>query len=727
MENRKFIRFFIPILALGFFIFGGGRAFAYGIDTHAFLTSAIFHFYNEHFPKQSIHNDLWNFLIDGARREDDTPRWMNHFYDPVYNRGLTDVFLGTWQKSKEWAQDSKNQNSLVYKAPATIASILTAIQQKKISEISTETNFAWQKAIDYYVAGKQEQAMFTLGHVLHLVEDASVPDHTRNDPHPGDSPYETWTEQFTLARPDQKLAERLISKNPIVRDSLDDYFDAIAKYSNNNFYSKNTIGLQSSYEEPVPDTFELIGEQYYAIKKDESGELYKIFLKKTRRGSLMRPFEFELTLEDALVKSDYWSRLSVKAVQYGAGVIDLFFREAEKAKKEKEEKAKKETGGAGGLFAQVADAVAGLLRVGQGTPSAEQIPGLAEIPRAPFAKGGMSDLSDEADQTDQAGTDGVNSRESPGGSPSEDAGSINAGEVEPLKTAPQESDIPKDSGGGYAHSGRAPENSSSTNTESGNSPAGQANATNTAAGGGSQNNTPAPPQSESATTTTAMPSVAASHAVISEVQIEGVDAGDEFIELYNPTDAVIDVSNWSIQYLSGTASSAASVSKKNFETGAAISARGFFLIARATSTNGTDGYRTTRTPDMTHRSFSLSGAATGATIVLVNDQEKITGADDPNIIDRLAYGTGSGLLPEGSAAPAPASSFERKAVSGSECVSPIGLADLTGPWGEFAGNACDRDDNSRDFVLRAAPNPQNAANLPEPRAAPAAPTNIQIT
>ena len=48
--------------------------------------------------------------------------------------------------------------------------------------------------------GDKEKAMFALGHILHLIEDSSVPDHTRNDPHPNDSPYEKWTSKFILAR-----------------------------------------------------------------------------------------------------------------------------------------------------------------------------------------------------------------------------------------------------------------------------------------------------------------------------------------------------------------------------------------------------------------------------------------------------------------------------------------------------------------------------------------------
>ncbi len=99
MENCKFIKFLIPIFIFGFFTANISSVFAYGIETHAYLTDEIIGFYNKNFSNNEIPDGLSSYLIDGSRREDDIPRWMNHFYDPVYNRGLTDIVLGSWQKS----------------------------------------------------------------------------------------------------------------------------------------------------------------------------------------------------------------------------------------------------------------------------------------------------------------------------------------------------------------------------------------------------------------------------------------------------------------------------------------------------------------------------------------------------------------------------------------------------------------------------------------------------
>src|SRR3990167_10628755 len=335
MENYKYLKFLIPIFILGFFVASFNSVFAYNIETHAFLTNEIIKFYNQNFPNHKITDNLKDYLIDGARREDDPVRWMNHFFDPIYDRGLTNSILGTWQKSKEWARDSKNQNESKYSS--VIATILSSWQSKKIQEYFPTSDFTWQEAIRYWINGDKEMAMFTLGHILHLIEDKTVPDHTRNDPHPGDSPYENWTEKFTLNDPDKDLFQRLKNKKPIISSDLNSYFDELAKYSNNGFYSKDTIGIQSGYNLPEPEFYpKKINGLYFAFTKDVSNDEYLLFLvKKYKDGDdLLSLPSSDISLDDQqrLVLQNYWFAFSTKSVQYGAGVIDLFFQEVEKAK-----------------------------------------------------------------------------------------------------------------------------------------------------------------------------------------------------------------------------------------------------------------------------------------------------------------------------------------------------------------------------------------------------------
>ena len=331
----------ILIILIGATLFSGlfvFRAHAYEIGTHAFLTQEVVGFYNKNFPDRKIAEDLTNYLVDGSRREDNVPRYFHHFYDPVNDRGLADgIYRG--QKSKEWAQNEKLQKGLVYKlTPATVASILTASQIDKIKSVFDKSNFTWQKALDFYARGETEQALFTLGHILHLIEDASVPDHTRNDAHPpfddGGSPYENWTKKFSLENPDKDLVNRLKSKKPILLGNLDVYFNEMATYSNNNFYSRDSI---KNYELPKYDYFNIDDELTFAFKNDSDFGNYRLaqVIKKDKFAyinSADNEVKLSIIDKESSIINDYWSRLSTKSVQYGAGLINLFFQEAEKAK-----------------------------------------------------------------------------------------------------------------------------------------------------------------------------------------------------------------------------------------------------------------------------------------------------------------------------------------------------------------------------------------------------------
>jgi len=65
-----------------------------------------------------------------------------------------------------------------------------------LSEYYYDTNFTYKAAKNLWFQGEKEKAMFALGHILHLIEDSAVPDHTRDDGHIGDSPYELFTKNI---------------------------------------------------------------------------------------------------------------------------------------------------------------------------------------------------------------------------------------------------------------------------------------------------------------------------------------------------------------------------------------------------------------------------------------------------------------------------------------------------------------------------------------------------
>ncbi|MDP3733289.1 MAG: hypothetical protein Q8Q91_01990, partial [Candidatus Daviesbacteria bacterium] len=228
--------------------------------THPALTQEIIKFFNQSFPDKIIDDKDKELVIKGSIDEDNFGRWMRHFYDPVHKKGLN--YLGMeWQSSKDWAKDTLAQ------ATYKIQDIGQKTLYGKVKDIfSSETDYSWDRAVYEYAWGDKNRGLESLGHVLHLLEDAGVPDHTRNDPHPGassflknklggllpntissllenshttnTSPYEVFAEQFDRNSID--VASKIKNRKPVITSSLDESIERMALYSNKNFFSRDT-------------------------------------------------------------------------------------------------------------------------------------------------------------------------------------------------------------------------------------------------------------------------------------------------------------------------------------------------------------------------------------------------------------------------------------------------------------------------------------------------------
>ena len=178
---------------------------------------------------------------------------------------------------------------------------------------------------------------------------------------------------------------------------------------------------------------------------------------------------------------------------------------------------------------------------------------------------------------------------------------------------------------------------------------------------------------------------AADYLLISKILVdnEGSDT-NEFVEIFNPTDAPVSLIGWSLQYLSGGASSFLNMTKKNFIAGKSVAAKGKFLIGMGDFSGSSD----------MRWSQALNNA--GATIFLVHGQTLIGGVSDVRIVDRVAYGTGVWLKPEGEPAGLPpiGQILARKNLNNGVCVLPDGQA------GESVSD-CDTGDNLSDFFATA--------------------------
>ena len=200
----------------------------------------------------------------------------------------------------------------------------------------------WRKALEYFANVNKEEAYKTLGHILHLLEDQSVPDHTRNDTHAhelekltGDygSPYEEYLKNVTR-QTINNIAGDLKKENlvPIINPSVEDYFISLAGYSNQYFFSKDTIN-DPKYQNPKI----IRDDGNFGYGKDENGKefiLAKVWIYKTDKPEILKTFIIEPS-DDNIIEQ-YFSRLSRQAVLHGAGVIDLFRKQAEDAVVNKE-------------------------------------------------------------------------------------------------------------------------------------------------------------------------------------------------------------------------------------------------------------------------------------------------------------------------------------------------------------------------------------------------------
>ncbi len=691
MENRKHVILFIfiPALVAGFFI-SVKNANAYHSDTHSYLTQEAVRFYNQNYADK-FPEALTDYLVDGARREDDAPRWGNHFYDPVYERGLTydasvnPLSIGNWESSKNWAQDSGNQNGLLYKVVPTVASILTAAQTGNLGAITTETDFTWKKAIEYYTKGEWEKAMFALGHVIHLIEDASVPAHTRNDPHANGDSYEDWTSKFTLGAPDEDLKARLGGISPIGLDNLDSYFNGIATYSNNNFYSDRTIGVQSGYGEPTPDYLESCNDYMCGIGSD-GGVEYNLFLKEASSDyNVVKTYSSNISLlikkiGGDVVMSNYWSRLSTKAVQYSAGVIGLFINAAKAATKEAKIQPPQETL-VGSIVTTVSNAAASV-REATLSAAGTLVDMILQNHKSVGSAVTVPDRSQEEITNDVQAPENLNietfknvnappppnvavmSEIEKQAKLAEIAAQLDdiGKQVQAIQAAQDTAQLadeeraPKDTNKGETTTQQATSTAVSTTT-----PAQQNQSVNHVSyvsggsgggGGGTTVNQP----------------VVYPKLLITEVQITSASSThEEFVEIYNPNDTAVSLTDWYAQRKTSSSSSFGTFAPKSLLEGKTITSHGYLLIAHPSSTFAADV-------------FTTHPLTAGNTLAL----------KDPNgdVKDKVGWGNANDC--DGGCAPEPA---------GGESIQRIYA------YGVFQ----DADQNSADFAILACPSPKSSA------------------
>ncbi|MDO8676911.1 MAG: lamin tail domain-containing protein [Candidatus Azambacteria bacterium] len=286
--------------------------------THPDLTREIITFYELSTGKKFT-DEQKQLIVQGSIDEDKAPRWINHFYDPIFERGFQAENVGiSGYLAKSWAQYSSYQTV----NPGNIANLWTS--DGPVVSGSWWGDFSYEAAIKDYSKDKEKESYLALGHILHLIEDMTVPEHTRNDPHPGGSNssfYEDWARKNSSGLT-QDLGKKIFNQGnkPIIYTDVESYFNNLAIYTNAHFFSPRTVNSKL-YQNPKI-VFE---DGTFAYGKDENSEIYDL--------AIIDKFSNTKNINDPQILQEYWIRLSRQAIINGAGVIGLFLKEAETAKK----------------------------------------------------------------------------------------------------------------------------------------------------------------------------------------------------------------------------------------------------------------------------------------------------------------------------------------------------------------------------------------------------------
>lgn len=292
-KQNVFFNYFFWLFVIGLALFPR-QVFCYDTNVaHPNIVGEAAEVFNKKYGNILTTQEI-EWLKTGAREEDTPTRWVNHFYDPIHNTGLKGKNLS----AKDWVSDSKAQANF---------------------SLGDKT---WQRALDDWNKGDREDALKELGHVLHLVADMSVPAHTRDDIHavPPDS-YESFVkENWNILLPQFKDKETII-----LPKNLSDAFEISAKYSNGNFYSDSTIE-DEKYK--IPENI-----IYNKIKINNKNFLLGVIEDDiklvVKDGAIWKSGEDKF-VKNSIILISYSTHLIPQAIAHDAGVIKLFFNEAQK-------------------------------------------------------------------------------------------------------------------------------------------------------------------------------------------------------------------------------------------------------------------------------------------------------------------------------------------------------------------------------------------------------------
>lgn len=357
---------------------------AYEVNTHedmseqATLSSSLNNYLptiglkslDEELVDSTIKQSIVNWIRKGAHDEDDTfslnfARYRNHFYDPLSGLGLNAAATG--EPSPDWGlEDTRTFAAQFYSFKDARQYFYDALTLP--NKASRDQRMA--------------RTFYTLGHVIHLLQDSAQPQHTRNDSHGGGifgppSLYEKWTDRDTV-RPDLPYTGHPSAVFNTARAFWTNDLDTgLAQFTNRNFVSAGTnfqllngqVVANSIYQNPESAAGEssiniqqVFAEASLPPPRDQDGNLLQgdiVFIGSNvdgvpnSRASTLSIFDQDLKAYNKTITYDAdpldpsfnvqvtvdrlftlnqfnfraaYPFLIPKAVGYSAGLIDYFFR-----------------------------------------------------------------------------------------------------------------------------------------------------------------------------------------------------------------------------------------------------------------------------------------------------------------------------------------------------------------------------------------------------------------
>jgi hypothetical protein len=323
-----------------------------------------------------------NWVIEGSKLEDvPATRVVHHFHHPLaFTWQIAGLGFPPWATSAVlWQQHASQDTVLGLPGPGSWS--WPNARDRYREALTLATKLGRDAAL--------ARALRALGQVLHLLQDASLPAHTRNDDHlyftvgPVDigfpDGYERHVDKldplelagplslsvrpvdtlFTVARNAPRMDPASLAQAPTPITTLIDtgqYTGAnpevtsipgapapsvgLAEYSHANFFSDDTIFADQSIlgripfpslasVDPTPrlESYPRTGRSRYYFWKSQHGDTgYRLVTASALHGSVIQTLAAKTMSLDALVFQDYATRLLPRAVGYSAALVDYFFR-----------------------------------------------------------------------------------------------------------------------------------------------------------------------------------------------------------------------------------------------------------------------------------------------------------------------------------------------------------------------------------------------------------------